>query len=60
MKEAFTDCDQDALVLKVEAIGPGVCHEGYESCFFKKLDDSTHLWRTNDVPAFDPKQVYAG
>lgn len=58
VKEAFTDCDQDALVLKVEAIGPGVCHEGYQSCFFRKLDDKA--WRTNDVPTFDPSQVYAG
>jgi phosphoribosyl-AMP cyclohydrolase len=59
VKEAFTDCDQDALVLKVEAIGPGVCHEGYESCFFRRLD-GTKSWNTVDVRAFDPKQVYAG
>jgi hypothetical protein len=32
------DCDADALLLCVEAIGPGVCHEGYRSCFFRKLD----------------------
>jgi len=58
VKEIFTDCDKDALVLKVEAIGPGVCHEGYESCFFRKLEDST--WRTDDVKTFDPNEVYAG
>ena len=58
VKQAFTDCDQDALVLKVEAIGPGVCHEGYESCFFRKLENGE--WRTNDVQTFDPKNVYAG
>jgi len=58
VKEILTDCDQDALVLKVEAIGPGVCHEGYESCFFRKLEDSS--WRTNDVKTFDPNEVYAG
>ena len=29
VKEIATDCDQDAVLLKVEALGPGVCHEGY-------------------------------
>jgi phosphoribosyl-AMP cyclohydrolase len=59
VKETYTDCDKDALVLKVEAIGPGVCHEGYESCFFRKLDGSRQ-WETNDERTFDPAKVYAG
>jgi phosphoribosyl-AMP cyclohydrolase len=58
VKEIFTDCDFDALVLKVEAIGPGVCHEGYESCFFRKLEGS--LWKTVDTKTYDPSEVYAG
>src|ERR1043166_3163525 len=37
VKEISTDCDRDALLLKVEAQGPGVCHEGYASCFFRRL-----------------------
>lgn len=57
VKEAFTDCDQDTIVLKVEAIGPGVCHEGYRSCFFRKLDDGE--WKVQGERAFDPKEVYA-
>ena len=28
-----TDCDRDALLITVKANGPGVCHEGFESCF---------------------------
>ena len=39
VKEISTDCDQDAVLVKVEALGPGVCHEGYESCFFRRLED---------------------
>src|SRR5262245_53927870 len=39
VKEISTDCDQDAVLLKVDALGPGVCHEGYESCFFRTLED---------------------
>src|ERR1700693_4571709 len=38
VKEISTDCDRDAVLLKVEPLGPGVCHEGYESCFFRKLE----------------------
>ncbi len=27
------------MLVKVEALGPGVCHEGYESCFFRRLEN---------------------
>jgi len=56
VKEISTDCDQDALLLKVEALGPGVCHEGYESCFFRRLEDGD--WKISDVQTYDPKAVY--
>lgn len=38
VKEIATDCDKDAVLVRVEALGPGVCHEGYESCFFRGLE----------------------
>jgi len=56
VKEIATDCDQDALLIQVEAIGPGVCHEGYQSCFFRKLDRGQ--WVQNEPRAYDPKEVY--
>jgi phosphoribosyl-AMP cyclohydrolase len=56
VKEIRTDCDRDALLIKVEAQGPGVCHEGFESCFFRKLDDGQ--WTTSEPRAFDPAAVY--
>jgi phosphoribosyl-AMP cyclohydrolase len=31
------DCDADALLIRVNPAGPGVCHEGYRSCFFRSL-----------------------
>lgn len=32
------DCDADALLVRVNPAGPGVCHEGYRSCFFRQMD----------------------
>ncbi len=57
VRDIRTDCDKDALLIRVEAIGPGVCHEGYESCFFRSLDTG-HNWQTVDAKAYDSNAVY--
>jgi phosphoribosyl-AMP cyclohydrolase len=57
VREISTDCDRDAVLVKVEALGPGVCHEGYHSCFFRKLEDRD--WVENEPRVFDPKAAYA-
>ncbi len=59
VREIRTDCDLDAVLVRVEAIGPGVCHEGYESCFFRAWQ-KTGGWQTADERAYDPKIVYEG
>ena len=56
VKEIFIDCDNDAVLLKVEQIGGAACHEGYKSCFFRKLDDDELSVVGERV--FDPKVVY--
>ena len=56
VKEISTDCDMDTVLLKVEALGPGVCHEGYESCFFRRLEDDE--WKESEARRFDPEAVY--
>jgi phosphoribosyl-ATP pyrophosphohydrolase/phosphoribosyl-AMP cyclohydrolase len=38
IKEAFIDCDNDTLLLKIEQVGGVACHTGRRSCFFTKLD----------------------
>jgi phosphoribosyl-AMP cyclohydrolase len=37
LKQILVDCDADTLLLLVEPVGPGVCHQGYRSCFFREL-----------------------
>ncbi len=36
LKECYFDCDNDAILLKIEQVGPA-CHTGEESCFFTKV-----------------------
>ena len=60
--EILTDCDQDALVLKVEQIGPGCCHNGYRSCFYRRVPPAAArapfpLQQTDDT-TFDAGRVY--
>lgn len=56
VKEIATDCDQDAVLLKVEALGPGVCHEGYQSCFVRLLEEGK--WKISEARSYDPAAVY--
>ena len=56
VKEISTDCDQDALLIRVDPQGPGVCHNGYESCFYRRLEDGQ--WKESESRAYDPTAVY--
>jgi len=56
VREVRVDCDQDALLIQADLAGPGCCHLGYKSCFFRKLTrggEEIILERE-----FDPKEVY--
>jgi phosphoribosyl-AMP cyclohydrolase len=59
-KSIATDCDGDALLVQAEPIGPGVCHNGFESCFYRALDLSAGegQWRETEKKAYDPDAVY--
>ena len=55
VKEILVDCDADVLVMKIEQVG-AACHEGYRSCFFRKLvGDELQVMGER---LFDPKEVY--
>jgi phosphoribosyl-AMP cyclohydrolase len=58
--EMRVDCDQDAVLVKVEQSG-GACHTGRRSCFYRAVP----LGKTGAVAlefcgdrVFDPKKVY--
>ncbi|MCV6574707.1 MAG: phosphoribosyl-AMP cyclohydrolase [Cohaesibacter sp.] len=60
--EIRTDCDQDAIWLKVRTRGATAnCHQGFKSCFYRaatQKDGTTTLSFKEDSPLFDPKKVY--
>jgi phosphoribosyl-AMP cyclohydrolase len=57
VREVRVDCDADALLFAVEAVGPGVCHEGYRSCFFRSLEsDGSSIVLAERV--FAPMDIY--
>jgi phosphoribosyl-AMP cyclohydrolase len=55
VREIYIDCDGDAVLLKVEQTG-AACHEGYESCFFRRWDGAR--WHVVGQRAFEPPDVY--
>lgn len=58
VKEISTDCDSDALLIAVEPLGPGVCHNGYHSCFYRRLEDGR--WVETEPQVYQPEAVYGG
>jgi phosphoribosyl-AMP cyclohydrolase len=68
--EMRTDCDQDAVWIKVEQAGPGACHTGRRSCFYRVVPlgpKAESLGKTavtiefrDAEQTFDPHQVYGG
>lgn len=60
--EMRTDCDQDAVWLKVEVAGhDATCHTGRRSCFYRIVvaEDGTAILSDDGQPAkFDPEGVY--
>jgi phosphoribosyl-AMP cyclohydrolase len=56
VREVLIDCDADTILLKVHQIGGAACHEGYMSCFFRRVEGDDVKVIAEKV--FDPKAVY--
>lgn len=65
--ELHLDCDNDAILLRVEQIGGVACHTGRRHCFFQKLitepdnpqeQEQKHSWLTTGEILRDPAQMY--
>jgi phosphoribosyl-AMP cyclohydrolase len=56
VQAAFVDCDGDSILLKVEQVGGAACHEGFASCYFRRLEGDK--WVVEEPRVFDPAAVY--
>jgi phosphoribosyl-AMP cyclohydrolase len=57
LRELLFDCDKDAVLVKVELAGDAVCHEGYRSCFFRRLEPSGEVTVVAE-PLLTQEQLY--
>ncbi len=56
VREIIIDCDDDAVLLKVEQVGGAACHTGYRSCFYRKLSEGGIEIVGEKI--FNPEEVY--
>lgn len=56
LRGVYLDCDADTILVKVHQIGGAACHEGYPSCFFRRVEDDELKIIAQRV--FDPNEVY--
>ena len=57
VKEILVDCDEDTVIFKIEQVGGAACHEGYRSCFFRKVEPDGTL-KVIGERVFNPEDVY--
>lgn len=58
VQDVLVDCDEDTLLVIAEQVGPGTCHNGYHSCFYRRVQGENLV--EVEARTFDPDQVYAG
>ncbi|MCJ7595186.1 MAG: phosphoribosyl-AMP cyclohydrolase [Desulfobacterales bacterium] len=57
IREIYVDCDDDTVLFRVDQVGGAACHEGYESCFHKKVGPGGEVTIVGEKK-FDPEKVY--
>ena len=58
LKSIYFDCDADAILVKVQQVGGAACHEGFYSCFYRKLNQDQSLTQIDFDRKFKPEKVY--
>lgn len=58
LRAIYYDCDADTLLVKVHQVGGAACHEGYKSCFFRRVDPASGHVSIEGERVFDPDEVY--
>lgn len=60
VQEVWVDCDQDVIQLRVRMEKEGACHQGYRSCFYRKISsvERGELEFQEEERLFDPDSVY--
>ena len=58
VQSIYFDCDADTILVKVRQIGGAACHEGYRSCFTRKVDLESGNVEIEGERVFDPEEVY--
>jgi phosphoribosyl-AMP cyclohydrolase len=56
VREIRLDCDEDAVLLRVDQLGGIACHTGRQHCFFRKFDNGG--WTEVDPVIKDPNEIY--
>ena len=56
VRSIHLDCDADTILLKVHQVGGAACHEGYSSCFFRRVTPAG--LEVEGTRVFDPREVY--
>lgn len=56
VRRVLVDCDRDTILLEVRQLGPGACHNGYESCFYREATEAG--LQVVEERTYDPNAVY--
>ncbi|MGQ9478759.1 MAG: phosphoribosyl-AMP cyclohydrolase [Thermoproteota archaeon] len=55
--EVRVNCENNSLLFTVDQEGPGACHMGFETCFYRVVDEKG-LFKKVEKRVFDPGRVY--
>lgn len=57
VREILVNCEENSLLIRVVQLGEAACHEGYRSCYYRRLAPDGN-YETIAERIFDPTVVY--